>query len=252
MNELPSIELTNAGVVFSNSTCVFTNLNITVEKGDFVAVVGKSGVGKSTLINLVAGLLKPTKGSVRVNTSKSVTESLVAVFQHYDRSLFPWMTVEENISFMLHGLLAKDSIARRVDETLNLVNLETWKKAYPGELSGGMKQRVCIARALARRPEVLLLDEPFGALDSSTRRALEIDFSKIWNELKFTTLLVTHDVDGALFLANRLVVLDRKPPHIFFDRRIDEPYLRDWIGWRTSDRFNALSAEVLRTIDGGT
>src|SRR5581483_3441843 len=196
------------------------DVDIRIRPGEFVALLGPSGCGKSTLLNAIGGLIAPTAGSVTVD-GRGVREPSAAcgfVFQHH--SLFPWMTARANVTFgpKMLGYARADEIAR---ELLALVGLEKFADAYPNQLSGGMQQRVGIARALATRPPVLLMDEPFGALDAQTRSIMQEELLKIWSEFKTTVVFVTHDVDEAIFLSDRVFVMRAAPGAIKEEIAID-------------------------------
>jgi bicarbonate transport system ATP-binding protein len=193
---------------------VLQGVNFTVHEGEFICVIGHSGCGKSTLLNMVSGFTKPSSGEVRLK-SKRITQpgpDRMMVFQNY--ALLPWLTAFENIYLALNAVFPnkpkaeKSAIAR---EHLALVGLTEAADKKPTQISGGMKQRVAIARALAIRPEVLILDEPFGALDAITKEELQEELLKIWNERRCTVLMITHDIDEALFLADRLVMMTNGP-----------------------------------------
>jgi nitrate ABC transporter ATP-binding subunit len=198
----------------TGSYVVLDGINLTVKEGEFVCVIGHSGCGKSTLLDMVSGFRQPTDGQVRLQ-SKTITDpgpDRMVVFQNY--SLLPWLTAYENIYLGVDSVwpdkpkAEKDTITR---EHLALVGLSEAANKKPGQLSGGMKQRVCIARALALRPQVLILDEPFGALDPITREELQEELLKIWRDHQVTVLMITHDIDEALFLADRLVMMTNGP-----------------------------------------
>ncbi len=193
---------------------VLQDVNLTVHQGEFICVIGHSGCGKSTLLNMVAGFNKPSSGEVRLN-SKPITQpgpDRMVVFQNY--ALLPWRTAFENIYLAVNAVYPNKSKAEKTAITrdhLNLVGLTEAADKKPPQLSGGMKQRVSIARALATRPQVLILDEPFGALDAITKEELQEELLKIWNEHQCTVLMITHDIDEALFLADRLVMMTNGP-----------------------------------------
>ena len=193
---------------------VLDGIDLTIHEGEFICLIGHSGCGKSTLLNMVAGFNKPTDGEVRLQT-KRITQpgpDRMVVFQNY--SLLPWMTAFENIYLGIDSVWPEKSKAEKVaivNEHLELVGLTDAASKKPKELSGGMKQRVCIARALALRPQVLILDEPFGALDPITREELQEELLKIWTEHQVTVLMITHDIDEALLLADRLVMMTNGP-----------------------------------------
>ena len=205
---------------------VLDDVNLLVEPGEFVALLGPSGCGKSTLLRLVAGLDQPRAGSLREDDAriKGPHPSRVVVFQ--DPTLFPWRSVWDNVALGLEAQGILGSQRQRVDAALDLVGLSNFRNAYPHQLSGGMAQRVALARALVNDPKVLILDEPLGKLDSLTRITMQAELVSLWQRQGFTTLLVTHDVEEALFLANRVVVLSERPARIKADIRVHRPYLR--------------------------
>ncbi len=193
---------------------VLKDVNLHIQEGEFICVIGHSGCGKSTLLNMVSGFSQPSEGEVLLR-GKPITKpgpDRMVVFQNY--ALLPWLTAFENIYLGVHSVYPdkskseKEAIAR---EHLALVGLSEAAEKKPTQLSGGMKQRVAIARALATRPEVLILDEPFGALDAITKEELQEELLKIWNEHRCTVLMITHDIDEALFLADRLVMMTNGP-----------------------------------------
>jgi len=193
---------------------VLENINLTVYEGEFICVIGHSGCGKSTLLNMVAGFNRPTTGEICLK-SKPITKpgpDRMVVFQNY--SLLPWMTAFENIYLAVKNVYPEKSKAEKtkiVMEHLDMVGLADAANKKPQQLSGGMKQRVCIARALSIRPEILILDEPFGALDILTREELQEELLKIWQEHRVTVLMITHDIDEAIFLSDRIVMMTNGP-----------------------------------------
>lgn len=203
----------NIGMRFSTRKGIITalkDLSFTVERGEFVAIVGPSGCGKSTLINILAGMLKPTDGQVLLEGKKvqSVNKKVGMVFQKY--AAFPWMTVEQNVSYGPRiARLPAQQIKEITAKYIKMVGLEGYEHLYPKELSGGMSKRVDIARAYANSPDVLLMDEPFGALDDITKKQMQLELLKIWDQEKKTVLFITHDLEEALFLANKVIVLQR-------------------------------------------
>jgi sulfonate transport system ATP-binding protein len=224
-----------------------TRVTLAVRAGEFVVVVGASGCGKSTLLRIVAGLERGEEGRVSLGGEaiRGTSVERGVVFQEH--RLFPWLTVEENVGFGLSHLPSAER-RRAVDEHIALVGLSGFEKAYPHQLSGGMAQRVAIARALSVRPRVLLLDEPFGALDFFTRMQMQDEVLRIWQAEGTTMILVTHDIDEAVFLADRVVVLSERPGTV---RRIVPIALhrpRD----RTSPEFGRLRASIYREFFGGT
>ncbi len=215
--ERPFLQFEGVGQVFKSRTGDFEalrNINLTVSRGEFVCVIGHSGCGKSTLLNMVSGFLHPTSGSVTMQgvAIESPGPDRMVVFQNY--SLLPWQTVNQNIALAVKAArpeLSDQEGAQVVDHHLDLVGLLEARHKKPPQLSGGMQQRVAIARALAVQPEVLVLDEPFGALDAITKEELQEELLTIWAERKPTVLMITHDIDEALFLADRVVMMTNGP-----------------------------------------
>jgi nitrate ABC transporter ATP-binding subunit len=198
----------------NGSYVVLEGVNLTVREGEFVCIIGHSGCGKSTLLDMVSGFRQPTEGQVRLQSQPIVKPGpdRMVVFQNY--SLLPWLTAYENIYLGINSVWPDKPKAEKeaiVRDHLALVGLSEAADKKPKQLSGGMKQRVCIARALALRPQVLILDEPFGALDPITREELQEELLKIWTEHRVTVLMITHDVDEALLLADRLVMMTNGP-----------------------------------------
>ncbi|GJD49466.1 Nitrate import ATP-binding protein NrtD [Methylobacterium crusticola] len=205
---------------------VLNRIDLSVRPGEFVALLGPSGCGKSTLLRLVAGLEPPTRGTLRED-GRPVTgpdPSRIVVFQ--DPTLFPWRTVRDNVALGPQAQGRLRSQAGRIDEALALVGLTQFAKAYPHQLSGGMAQRVALARALVNDPSLLILDEPLGKLDSLTRLTMQGELVALWQRKGFTALLVTHDVEEALFLATRVVVFSDRPATVKADFPVDLPYPR--------------------------
>ncbi|MFI9848013.1 ABC transporter ATP-binding protein [Nonomuraea sp. NPDC051941] len=222
-----------------------------VGAGELVCVVGPSGCGKTTLLRCVAGLLPASGGEVRVD-DVPVTgppPRMAVVFQEYGRSLFPWMTVRENVELPLKE--KKVPAGQRhelVHGSLNAVGLGDAADAHPWQLSGGMQQRVAIARAVAYQPQVLLMDEPFAAVDAQTRADLEDLILRLWRDLEVTTLFVTHDIDEAVYLGQRVIVLSSSPTVILEDLKVDLPPERDQLTTRSLPRFGELRGHVYRQI----
>jgi NitT/TauT family transport system ATP-binding protein len=222
-----------------------------VQAGEFVSFVGPSGCGKTTLLMAIAGLLEPSSGRIIVkgNEVKGPPPNLVLVFQEYNKSLFAWRTVLGNARF---GLEARGDRSARAEgkakELLALVGLKGFETHYPWELSGGMQQRVAIARALAYEPELLLMDEPFGSLDALTRLELEDTLLKVWSELKTTILFITHDIEEAIYLSDRIWVLSRRPSRITQELAVGFPRPRDQVATRAEPRFMPMRNEIYRQI----
>ena len=205
---------------------VLDNVNLSIAPGEFVALLGPSGCGKSTLLRPVAGLEKPRSGSLREDEVRITGPhpSRVVVFQ--DPTLFPWRSVWDNVALGLEAQGILKAQRHRVDAVIELVGLSSFRNAYPHQLSGGMAQRVALARALVNDPKILVLDEPLGKLDSLTRIAMQAELVALWQRKGFTTLLVTHDVEEALVLANRVIVLSDRPARIKADIAVARPYPR--------------------------
>jgi len=233
------------------TTVAIGNITCQVEAGEFVSFVGPSGCGKTTLLMSIAGLLAPSSGRVVVN-GKEVSgppRNLVLLFQEYNKSLFAWRSVLGNVRF---GLAARgdhsDGAENKARSLIELVGLKGFEKHYPWELSGGMQQRVAIARALAYEPEVLLMDEPFGSLDALTRLELEDTLLRLWAELKTTILFITHDIEEAIYLSDRIWVLSRRPSEIVQELKIDFARPRDQVKTRAEARFMELRNNIYRQI----
>jgi len=245
MNGSPShISIRGVGKVFRSGgqeVQALEAIDLEIAQGEFVCLLGPSGCGKSTLLNAVAGFSLPTSGTITVD-GVAITEpgpDRGMVFQEY--ALFPWMTVEQNIAFGLQiKKVAKPAIRSKVDDLLAMLHLEDFRKRYPKDLSGGMRQRVAIARVLAIDSPILLMDEPFGALDALTRRNLQDELLRLWTELRKTILFVTHSIEEALYLADRTVVMTYRPGTLKRDLAVDLPRPRDV----ASPAFNALKKEL--------
>ncbi|MGY2083249.1 ABC transporter ATP-binding protein [Blastococcus sp. SYSU DS0539] len=227
------------------------DLTFTLRAGELACLVGPSGCGKTTLLKIMSGLLDPTEGEVLLEGTRvhGPPPGMAVVFQEYGRSLFPWMTVRENVELPLKQ--KKLPAARRtelVEESLAAVGLAEAHAAYPWQLSGGMQQRVAIARAVAYEPHVLLMDEPFAAVDAQTRADLEDLIRDLWHKFQVTTLFVTHDIDEAVYLGQRVLILSNSPTVIRDDLAIDLPDERDQLTTRSSPRFAELRARVYEQI----
>jgi NitT/TauT family transport system ATP-binding protein/sulfonate transport system ATP-binding protein len=223
---------------------VIDAIDFGVAPGEFVALLGPSGCGKSTLLRLIAGLELPSSGNILVD-GKPITRpdpSRILVFQ--DPTLFPWATVWKNVATGLEARRVLKEARRRVDGALELVGLSAFADAYPHQLSGGMAQRASLARALVNDPALLLLDEPLGKLDSLTRLTLQAELVGLWQRNGFTALLVTHDVEEALLLTSRIIVLSERPARIKAEFRFDKPYPRH----RDDPELVTLRRSILATL----
>lgn len=226
------------------------SVTVSLAQGEFACLVGPSGSGKTTLLRCIAGLLEPTSGTVEVTNDTSVrTRSMAVVFQEYGRSLLPWMTVRGNVELPLRAAgVERDERDQLVSSALAEVGLSDADSKYPWQLSGGMQQRVAIARAVASRPAVLLMDEPFAAVDAQTRAELEDLVRRMWADLGMTILFVTHDIDESVYLAQRVLVLSSSPTVIIDDVSVDLPGQRDQLGTRSLPRFAELRSRVYGQI----
>ncbi len=236
----------SVGMIFDRdgkSLSVLENINLEVSEGEFLCLLGPSGCGKSTLLSAIAGFLTPTSGEITIDGEAVRGPDPRRIFVFQERGVFPWLTVEGNIGFGL-GKLPRKERAQRVSHYIQMVGLEGFEKSYPHELSGGMKQRVEVARALAVNPDVLFLDEPFGALDSITRLIMRGELLRIWQAERKTILFVTHDIDEAVQLADRVVVMSARPGHIQQIVPIDIAHPRDI----SSPRYLQLRDGILNQI----
>jgi NitT/TauT family transport system ATP-binding protein len=225
------------GKVFPNGVVALAGLNLDVRRGEFLTLLGPSGCGKSTALRLLAGLIAPTSG--KILRSDAGAREIGFVFQ--EPTLLPWATVAANVRLPLR-LKNIESDENRVDEVLALVGLEDFRGAYPRELSGGMKMRVSIARALVTRPQLLLMDEPFAALDEITRFKLNDDLLALWRRLECTVVFVTHSVFESVYLSTRILMLTPRPGRVAAEFKIDAPEPRT--GFRTSPEYGAQCREV--------
>jgi NitT/TauT family transport system ATP-binding protein len=234
-----------------NERSAIADVTFDVAKGEFVCVVGPSGCGKTTLLRCLSGLLGPTSGEVLFEGAPltAVPDRLSVVFQDYSRSLFPWLSVHRNVAVPLKVAgVAKQQREARIREVLDAVGLGDVGRSYPWQLSGGMQQRVAIARALAHRPDLLLMDEPFASVDAQTRFDLEDLILQVRRELGITVVLVTHDIDEAVYLSDRVVVLGRAPSRVteILDVPLDHP--RTQVGTRSSDTFGRLRGHLMELV----
>ncbi|MFJ9590747.1 ABC transporter ATP-binding protein [Streptomyces acidicola] len=230
---------------------VLADISLEVNEGEFVCVVGPSGAGKTTLLRCLTVLMPPTSGAVYLDGRQldGPSASISIVFQEYTRSLMPWMTVAKNVALPLRARrTGKERIARQVEEALESVGLAGTGRKYPWQLSGGMQQRVAIARALVTDPEVLVMDEPFASIDAQTRLELEDLTLSLQRERAMTVVLVTHDIDEAVYLSDRIVVLSKNPARVQEVVEVGLGSVRDQITTRETARFSEVRSHVLALI----
>jgi len=243
----PKIRAEGLGKAYGDKQ-VFSDLSFDVAEGEIVSIVGPSGCGKTTLLRCVVGLVTPTSGSVSINEKRVLapSEGVAMVFQHF--GLFPWKTVAANVAYGLtvQGVPRKASAAR-VQELINLVGLQGFEKSYPHQLSGGMQQRAGLARALAIEPSVLVMDEPFASLDAQTRDILQLEVLRIWESRPTAMMFVTHSIDEAVLMGDRIVILAGRPSHIFDIVDVDIPRPRDRAAV-DSDRFRVVRDYVWNAV----
>ncbi|MFC0436572.1 ABC transporter ATP-binding protein [Kutzneria buriramensis] len=244
------LEVAGLGHAYGGVDAV-SDVSFVVEPGELVCIVGPSGCGKSTLLRCIAGLLPPTRGTVSLHGDRvvGVPSDLAVVFQDYSRSLLPWRTVAGNVEFPLRDRgLSTVERRSRVEEALSWVGLSEAAGKHPFELSGGMQQRVSIARALAYRPALMLMDEPFASVDAQTRADLEDLVLTVRASAGMTVLLVTHDIDESVYLADRVLVLSQSPATVVETLKVDLSSPRDQITTRGTDTFVRLRTEIARQI----
>lgn len=245
----PAIALKQVSKVYANGTLALHELNLAIAESQFVSLVGPSGCGKSTILRLIAELGSPTSGTIEWNTPalkpsqrKASPRKLAFVFQ--EAALMPWANVVQNVELPLKlAKTPKRQAAATVAEAIALVGLEGFERAYPRELSGGMQMRVSIARALVTQPDVLLMDEPFGALDEMTRSKLNSDLLTLWSQKRWTVVFVTHNIYEAVYLSNRVVVMAPRPGRVIADITVNVPYPRT-VDFRMSATFNEYCREI--------
>ncbi|AFY90124.1 MAG: Nitrate import ATP-binding protein NrtD [Chroococcidiopsis cubana SAG 39.79] len=250
----PKLEVREICKSYSNrgkELVVLEKINFQLDPREFVCLVGVSGCGKSTLLNIVAGLTTPSAGQVLVD-GQAVTgrpgSDRGMVFQGY--TLYPWLTVSQNIAFGLQlRKMSKAEQRERVAYYLNVVGLTQFAKAYPKQLSGGMKQRVAIARALANEPEVLLMDEPFGALDAQTKEQMQQFLLELWEQTHTTVLMITHDVEEAIFLSQRIYVMSSHPGRLQLEIPVNLPANRH-LEIKLSSEFVEIKRQILHALRG--
>jgi NitT/TauT family transport system ATP-binding protein len=247
------VRMAGVGKRFDNGVVALKDLNLEIGRHEFVSLLGPSGCGKSTALRLIAGLGTPTSGSIEWTDPARAANRTDIGFVFQEPTLMPWATVFDNVLMPLKLQRRRDAQPAdptgAVKDSLAMVGLTGFEKAYPRELSGGMKMRVSIARALVTRPRLLLMDEPFAALDEMTRIKLNNDLLAIWREHRFSVIFVTHSVYESVYLSNRIVVMAPRPGRVVDEIRIDEPYPRGE-AFRTSTRYNAHCTAVSQSLHG--
>ena len=236
----PIVALRGVGKTFPSGTVALAGLDLDVREGEFLSLLGPSGCGKSTALRIIAGLTEPTQGAVEWTAAAKTENENRLGFVFQEPTLMPWANVSNNVllPLKLKGVAAEQA-AKRVEAALDRVGLQKFAAAYPRELSGGMRMRVSIARALVTEPELLLMDEPFAALDEITRFKLNNDLLQVWQALRTTVVFVTHSVFESVYLSSRIVVMAARPGRVFTELAIDAPYPRDQT-FRTSADYAAL------------
>jgi len=250
VSSVPEVVIANVAKQYENGAPVLRGLNLAIPKGEFVSIIGPSGCGKSTVLKLISGLTPPSSGTIRVDgtTPRNARETVSYIFQ--DPTLLPWRTVRNNIGLALElEGMSRDRRAAKTNPLLDLVGLRSVADAYPRELSGGMKMRVSIARALATNPRLLLMDEPFAALDEMSRDHLNEELLRLRAEQNWTAVFVTHSVSEAVFLSTQIVVLEPNPGRVHAILPVDLPQERS-AALRTAPEFEALVAKVSHTLRG--
>ena len=244
---LDNVSKSFAKVEHDEVTHALNEVNLSMKSGEFISLVGPSGCGKSTILRLVAGLIPPTTGHLTVNGTQITGPSPERGMMFQKPTLFPWLTVEKNISFSLKLQGKLKGNEKKVERMLKIIGLESFRNDYPGQLSGGMAQRVSLVRSLINEPDILLLDEPLGALDAFTRMNMQDEILKVWQEKKQLAIMVTHDVDEAIYMGTRVIVMDAHPGRVVSDIRIDQSYPRE----RSSQTFVACRNEILNRLHFG-
>ena len=242
--KLENVSKSFAKIETDEVTHALTSVTTTMESGEFISLVGPSGCGKSTMLRLVAGLISPTTGKLTVN-GKEITEPAPDRGMMFQKAtLFPWLTVRDNIAFSLRMQGKLKGNEDKVENMIKVIGLEKFREDYPAQLSGGMAQRVALVRSLINEPPILLLDEPLGALDAFTRMNMQDEILKIWQEKQQLAIMVTHDVDEAIYMGTRVLVMDAHPGRVIADIPIDLPFPRD----RGSREFVEYRIDILNKL----
>jgi NitT/TauT family transport system ATP-binding protein len=235
----------------SGEYCAFESLDLTIREGEFVCVLGPSGCGKTTLLRILAGLDRHTSGTLRMPPEQGRMPLTSVVFQ--ENSIFPWLTVRDNVAFGLRALGApRDVVQERTDRLIETVGLSNFRDSYPYQLSGGMKQRVSIARAFATDPSILLMDEPFSALDEQNRTILQEELLRVWESTRKTVVFVTHSIDEALFLGDRVVVMGSRPGRVLADLPVPFARPRSPYALKATSVHSELMTRIASLIREGT
>lgn len=242
--ELDQVSKSFAKIETDDVTHALTSVTTTMESGEFVSMVGPSGCGKSTMLRLIAGLITPTTGKLSVDGVQITAPAPERGMMFQKATLFPWLTVRDNIAFSLKMQGKLKGNEARVDEMIRIIGLENFENDYPGQLSGGMAQRVALVRTLINEPPILLLDEPLGALDAFTRMNMQDEILNIWQEKQQLAVMVTHDVDEAIYMGTRVLVMEAHPGRVIADIKIDLPFPRD----RSSREFVEYRNDILNKL----
>ncbi len=242
--KLEDVSKSFAKIETDEVTHALTSVTTSMESGEFISMVGPSGCGKSTMLRLVAGLIKPTTGKLTVNGKEIGEPGPDRGMMFQKATLFPWLTVYDNIAFSLKMQGKLKGNEDKVEKMIDIIGLQNFRQDYPGQLSGGMAQRVALVRSLINEPEILLLDEPLGALDAFTRMNMQDEILKIWQEKQQLALMVTHDVDEAIYMGTRVLVMDAHPGRVIADIKIDLPFPRD----RSSREFVEYRNDILNKL----
>ena len=242
--KLEDVSKSFAKIETDEVTHALTSVTTSMESGEFISMVGPSGCGKSTMLRLVAGLIKPTTGKLTVNGEEIGEPGPDRGMMFQKATLFPWLTVYDNIAFSLRMQGKLKGNEDKVEKMIEVIGLQDFRTDYPGQLSGGMAQRVALVRSLINEPEILLLDEPLGALDAFTRMNMQDEILKIWQEKQQLALMVTHDVDEAIYMGTRVLVMDAHPGRVIADITIDLPFPRD----RSSQKFVEYRNDILNKL----
>lgn len=245
--KLDGVSKSFAKVEKDDITHALQDINLEMKSGEFISLVGTSGCGKSTILRLIAGLIPPTTGQVTVNGAEITKPHPDRGMVFQKPTLFPWLTVEKNIDFSLRMQNKLKGNEDKVQRMLRVIGLEDFKDDYPGQLSGGMAQRVALVRTLINEPRTLLMDEPLGALDAFTRMNMQDEILSIWREKKQLSIMVTHDVDEAIYMGTRVIVMEANPGHIVADIPIDLEYPRN----RSSAQFVTYRNQILEMLHYG-